>query len=246
MALRAHLGELRRRATISAAAVLVGGVVGFVLSDFVIAAASEPIGRIAAIDASLNFSTIGGPFELRVKIALATGLILSSPVWLYQIWAFIVPGLTSRERRAGIVFVAIAVPLFASGAYAGWTVMPNIVLLLAGFAPEGSSSFLTASEYFDFLIKLVIAVGIGFVAPLVLVALNAVGVLRASSILRAWRFAIVVIVVFTATVTPAADVLSMFLLAIPMIALYFGAYAWCALHDRRADKAASLLMGSSS
>lgn len=243
MPLRAHLRELRRRATIAAIAILVAAIAGFLLSDLIIAAAAEPIHRIESVDAAMNFTTIGGPFELRFKVALAAGLLLSSPVWLYQIWAYVVPGMTRRERRMGIAFVMTAVPLFVAGAYAGWSVLPNIVLLLSSFAPDGSSSFLTAAEYFDFLIKLVIAVGLGFVAPLALVAFNAAGVISAATILRGWRVAVVIVVIFTATVTPAADVLSMVLLAIPMVGLYFAAYGWCALHDRRVSRAQARLLG---
>jgi sec-independent protein translocase protein TatC len=128
------------------------------------------------------------------------------------------------------------VPLFFAGVTAGWLVLPNIVILLTGFAPEQSSTLLTARVYLDFALKLVIAVGVGFVLPVFLVLFNAIGVLSAKAIIGGWRWAIVVISVFTALATPAADVVSMVLLAIPMIILYFIAAGIAWLNDRRVAK----------
>jgi len=124
----------------------------------------------------------------------------------------------------------------------GWWVLPNIVVLLTGFAPEQSSTLLTARVYLDFALKLVVAIGIGFVLPVFLVLLNVIGVLSAKAIIGGWRWAIVVISVFTALATPAADVVSMILLAVPMVILYFVAAGIAWLNDRRqARKAAKLL-----
>ncbi|MDQ1137896.1 sec-independent protein translocase protein TatC [Microbacterium sp. SORGH_AS 1204] len=240
MPLLSHLSELRRRAAISAIAVLVTGVAGFALSDVVIAAAADPLAHVHGPSMTgLNFTRIGEAFDLRFKIAMTLGVVLASPVWLFQTWAFLVPGLTSRERRAGITFVGLAVPLFFAGTCFGWLVVPQIVELLAGFAPSGSTTMLTASQYFDFLLKLVVGVGVAFVSPLAIIALNAVGVLSARSVLRGWRVALVVIVIFSAAVTPPADLMSMLIIAFPLCVLYVIAAAWTWLHDRRAARRAS-------
>lgn len=234
MPLLSHLSELRKRVTIAAVAIAVAGVAGFALSDAVIAAAAEPLAHIQGPSlTSLNFTRIGEAFDLRFKIALALGIVLAAPVWLYQVWAFLVPGLTRRERRLGIAFVGTAVPLFVGGVTFGWFVVPQIVHLLAGFAPAGSTTLLTASQYFDFLLKLVVGVGLAFVSPLAIVALNAVGVLSAATIIRGWRVALILIVIFSATVTPPSDLLSMLIIALPLCALYVGAAAWTWVHDRR-------------
>lgn len=237
MPLLAHLSELRRRVTICAIAVAVAGIAGFAMSDLVIAAAAEPLRHLQGPSlAGLNFTRIGEAFDLRFKIALALGIVLAAPVWIFEGWAFLVPGLTSRERRAGLLFVATAVPLFFGGVAFGWMVVPQIVTLLAGFAPAGSTTMLTASQYFDFLLKLVVGVGLSFVSPLVLIALNAVGVLSGRTIVRGWRVALVVIIVFSAAITPPADLLSMLVIALPLCALYAGSAVWTWLHDRRVER----------
>ena len=236
MSLGAHLVELRKRLFIAALAIVAGMVVGFVLSDFVLDALIKPISEVAADQsraASLNFTDVSSAFDLRIQIAFTVGVVLSSPVWLYQLWAFVMPGLKKNEKRYAVGFVLAAVPLFLAGCAAGWFVMPHMVTLLTGFAPEGTTALLTARSYFDFVLKLVLAIGIAFVLPVFLVLLNFAGVLSAAAILKSWRIAVLAITVFTAIATPAADVMSMFLLAIPMVLLYFTAAGIAWLHDRR-------------
>jgi len=236
MSLGAHLIELRKRLFIAALAIVAGMVVGFILSDFVLDALIKPIAEVAADQsraASLNFTDVSSAFDLRIQIAFTVGVVLSSPVWLYQLWAFVMPGLKKTEKRYAVGFVLAAVPLFLAGCAAGWFVMPHMVTLLTGFAPEGTTALLTARSYFDFVLKLVLAIGIAFVLPVFLVLLNFAGVLSAAAILKSWRIAVLAITVFTAIATPAADVMSMFLLAIPMVLLYFTAAGIAWMHDRR-------------
>ncbi len=132
-------------------------------------------------------------------------------------------------------------PLFFAGATTGFLLFPRMVELLTSFSSSEDATFLDAKPYYDFVIKLTLAVGIGFVLPVFLVLLNFVGVLSARSIIKGWRIAVVVIVAFCAIATPAADVISMFLLAIPMTALYFASYAVAWVHDRRAARRADEL-----
>ena len=138
----------------------------------------------------------------------------------------------------------IVAPLFFAGGLAGWSVLPNIVVLLTGFAPDQSATLLTARVYLDFALKLVVAIGVGFVLPVFLVVLNLVGVLSAQSIIRGWRVAIILIALFTAIATPAADVVSMFLLAIPMVLLYCPAAGIAWINDRRVAKRNAKLAAS--
>lgn len=239
MTLAEHLVELRKRLLISAVATLVAGVAGWFLADLVWAALSEPVLDIAQERnryAEINYTTVSEAFDTKIAIALTLGVVIASPVWLYQIWAYFVPALVRQERRYAVGFLAAAIPLFAAGATAGWFVLPNIVTLLTSFAPEQSATLLTAKVYLDFALKLVLAIGVGFVLPVFLVLLNAVGVLSAESILRGWRIAVVLIALFTAIATPAADVVSMVILAIPMVGLYFLAAGIAWLTDRRRAK----------
>jgi sec-independent protein translocase protein TatC len=239
MSLGEHLIELRNRLFIAGIAIVVACIAGWYLSDFVLDALQEPIRVIAETQgktASLNNETISSAFDMRIQISLTIGLVIASPVWLFQIWAFLVPGLTRREVRYGLGFILTAIPLFLAGCAAGWFVFPHIVELMSSFGVEGSTNVFTAKTYYDFVLKLVIVVGVAFVLPVFLVLLNFVGVLPGMTILKSWRIAIMAIVLFTAIATPAADVVTMFLLAIPMVILFFAATGIAIINDRRKAK----------
>lgn len=189
-----------------------------------------------AREVAINFTNITGALDIQFQVSLATGIVLSSPVWLYQIFAFFVPGLTRKEKRYTFGFFFSAVPLFLIGCVAGWFVLPRIVEVMFQFVPDGATTLYDAKYYLDFVLKLLLAVGIAFVLPVFLVLLNFAGVLRGVAILKGWRWAVLAIVVFTALATPAADVLSMVLLALPMTVLYFTAVGVSVWHDRIADR----------
>lgn len=236
MSLGQHLVEFRRRLVRSALAIAVLTVGGFFVADFVWAQLSQPLmavahesGRIAQI----NYTSISEAFDTKMSIALTVGIVTASPVWLWQVWAFITPALVRRERRYAVGFLASAIPLFLAGCAMGWWLFPHVVELMTGLAPAGSTTLLTAKYYLDFSIKFVLAVGVGFVLPVFLVLLNFTGILSARSILKGWRWAVVAVTAFAALATPAADVISMFLLAIPMLGLYFLAAFVAWIHDRR-------------
>ncbi len=222
MSLGQHLIELRKRLFRSAIAILLGAVIGWFVYQWVWDGLRAPIQIIAeSRDAVLNYQGITTGFDLRMQIAIYAGILISSPVWLYQIFAFLVPGLTGKEKRYTFGFVFTAIPLFLAGCFAGWFVVPHIVILLNSFVPPEDVAYLDAKDYLGFVLKLIIAVGVAFVLPVFLVLLNFVGVLSARAILKGWRIAVLMITLFTAIATPAADPFSMFLLAIPMIFLYF-------------------------
>jgi len=233
MPLSSHLKEARTRATRAAIALLAGVVLGYVLSDAILEVLRAPITALAeSRDANLNYDSVTGAFDLKLKIALFAGVALSSPVWMYELFAFLTPGLNRRERTYTFGFLGAAVPLFAAGCATGFLLFPRMVELLASFASTEDSTLLQATYYVDFVLKIVLATGVAFVLPVFLVLLNLIGILSARAIAASWRTVVVLIVLFSAMVTPAADVLSMFLIAVPM-ALLFGAallIAW--FHDR--------------
>jgi sec-independent protein translocase protein TatC len=239
MSLGGHLVELRKRLYVSAIFIVAGAVIGWFLSDFILNQLREPVFMVG-IDqsrvATLNYDSITGAFDLKLQIAFTVGLIISSPFWLYQIWAFFMPGLTKKESKYTLGFFFSAIPLFIAGCAAGWYVYPHIVVLMTSFAPSEDATILTAKGYFDFVLKLVIVVGIAFVLPVFLVLFNFAGLISAKRILKSWRIAVLLIALFTAIATPAADILSMFVLAIPMVLLYFLAAGIAWLHDRRVAK----------
>ncbi|QAY61901.1 twin-arginine translocase subunit TatC [Microbacterium protaetiae] len=244
MSFAQHLRELRKRLFIAAAGLIVGMVIAFIISGPVIDLLSQPIARIAAANGdtytALNFNTVTSGFDMRMRIAFSIGLIISAPVWLWQLWAFVMPGLTRKEIRYTIGFMAAAIPLFAGGLYVGWLIMPHMVEIMAMFVPnnEGVARFYDYSTYYDFVFKLLLVVGVSFITPVFLVALNLAGVMSGRTILRGWRVAIIVIVVFAAAATPAADVTSMLLLAGILCVLYFAAALLSLVFDRRKAKRA--------
>lgn len=242
MSLGGHLVELRKRLYFSALFIVVGAVIGWFTADFLLAQLREPIFLVASSQdrvATLNYDGITSAFDLKLQIAFTVGIVISSPFWLYQIWAFFMPGLTKREMKYTLGFMLSAIPLFLAGCAAGWYVYPHIVALMTSFAPSDDATIITAKTYFDFVLKLVLVVGVAFVLPVFLVLFNFAGLLSAHSIIKSWRIAVLVITLFTAIATPAADVLSMFLLAIPMVILYFVAAGIAWLHDRRTNKRSS-------
>lgn len=244
MSLVAHLLELRRRLLIAAVAVVLGMVVGFVLSGPIVDLLLIPINDIADRTgrAALNADTVTAGFDMRMRIAFAVGLFVSSPVWLAQIWLFIMPGLTRKEVRYTVGFLAAGIPLFFGGLTVAWLLAPHIIELMSTFVPGGVVQYFQYGFYMDFILKLLLVMGVAFVLPVLLVLLNVVGVVSGMAILKGWRIAILVITVFAAAATPAADVTSMLVLAGILVVLYFAAVGVSLLFDRRrAKRDASIL-----
>ncbi|MCK8466043.1 MULTISPECIES: twin-arginine translocase subunit TatC [Microbacterium] len=240
MSLGAHLVELRKRLMYAALALVVGMVIAFIVADPVIHFITEPIRIITEKRgdsfSALNFGTVTSAFDMRMRIAFSIGLFISAPVWLWQIWAFIMPGLTRKEIKYTVGFVVAAVPLFFAGCYLGVMIMPHVIELMWSFTPDGATNFYYAQEYYDFVFKLMIVIGVSFVLPVFLVALNLSGVMSGRAILKGWRVAILIATVFAALATPAADVVSMLMLAGILIVLFFAAAGLSLIFDRRKRK----------
>ena len=239
MSLGEHLLELRRRLGIIGLSIIIAAIGGWFLADPVWWALSEPVLQIAKErdrNAEINYTTVTEAFDTKIAIAMVLGIVIAAPVWLYQVWAYLMPALMKNEKKIAIGFLSAAIPLFLSGVVLGWLVLPNIVVLMTSFAPTQTATLLTARVYLDFALKLVIAVGVGFVLPVFLVVLNFVGVLSAKGIIGGWRWAVIIIALFTALATPPADVVSMVILAVPMVFLYFLAAGIAWINDRRVER----------
>lgn len=245
MTLGEHFREFRRRIFIAAIAVFIGGVVGWLVYNRVMDWLQQPLAQVAAErhvsadDVRLNFGSNGvtDAFGIKLKIALWIGLILSSPVWLWEVWAFLAPGLTKKEKRIGRSFVAAAVPLFVLGCYVSTFALPNAVKFLLGITPEGAVNYTSAEAYVSFTTKFILAFGIAFLLPVFLVGLNTVRVFPGRIMLKGWRVAVMVIFVFAAMMSPSPDAWSMLALALPMVALYFAAVGISLFMDRRRARA---------
>ena len=241
MSLGDHLRELRNRVTISAIAILLGAVVGWIYYDRIINALTKPLQDLQASRhgggvVNINFAGMTDAFALQLTTSLFVGLLIASPVWLFQIWGFIVPGLTKKEKLIARLFVVAAVPLFLAGCFFAFIMVPKAVAVLLGFTPEGAYNLQDGSQYLNFVLKFIVAFGCAFLLPVVLVALNLVGILPARAMLRSWRPAVMIIFVFAAVMTPTPDAYTMLFLASPMIALYFASIGVAFLLDRRKEE----------
>ncbi|RNI24894.1 twin-arginine translocase subunit TatC [Flexivirga caeni] len=243
MSLGDHFREFRRRALISAIAIVIGACIAWAYYNTIYGWVEEPLRAVQQRHhrsvVGLNFGNggVSEPFTIKLKISLWSGALLACPIWLWQIWAFLAPGLTKKEKRVSLLFVSAAVPLFALGCYVSHFAITNAVDFLMGSTPEvkGNEPYnLTdAQKYVSFVIKFVVAFGFAFLLPVFLVGLNQIRVFPGRVMLKGWRVAVMVIGVFSAVMSPAPDAWSMLALMVPMIILYFAACVMCLFLDKR-------------
>lgn len=239
MSLGDHLRELRRRVLISLLAIVVGASVGWWKYDWIFGKLQEPIAQVQAERGglvTLNFSGATDSFSLLITVGLFVGVVIASPVWLFQIWRFIVPGLTGREKRTARFFLGAAVPLFLAGCALGYLTLPKAMHALLSFTPQDATNILPATDYLNFVLKFILAFGLAFLLPVFLVGLNVAHVLPARIMIKSWRPAVFLVFLFAAMMTPSPDPWSMIILAVPMIGLYFAAVGVSFLLDRRRAK----------
>ena len=242
-----HIRELRSRLIKSVLVILVCAVIFYFafyerVIDFLITPTCgldvSGVGNNPQCSAPV-ISGLLSAFSLKLKFSLAGGLLLASPVWLYQVWAFIAPGLHQREKRYTVAFVAAGVPLFCSGAGLFYLILPRALNVLASFVPGKASFQLLLDDYLTVLLRMVLVFGFAFELPLVLVLLNIGGVLSAARMAGWWRWMVLGIFVFGAVATPTGDPGTMTLLAIPVCLLYLAAVILAKLNDRRRGRRAA-------
>ncbi|NUR87970.1 MAG: twin-arginine translocase subunit TatC [Nonomuraea sp.] len=238
MPLMEHLRELRKRLVISVLALVVGTVVGWLVFDYVWAILKAPY---CALPASRELNghcalTYGGVFQsffLTLKVSFMVGLVVASPVWLYQIWAFVAPALYRNERRYTFAFIALAFPLFAGGAVLAYLFMGTSLAVLVGFAPADAVATIQIDDYLDYVLVMLLIFGVSFELPLFMVFLNIIGVLPRSAVAKHRRMAIFLMFVFAAVITPSGDPFTMSALALPMVILFLAAELVMYLRERR-------------
>jgi sec-independent protein translocase protein TatC len=240
MTLVEHLRELRNRLLISMAAVVFFAIVAYAfhvrITNFLEHPALVALKKQQAKGNDVQLSIVGGvagAFNLQLKIACIVGIICACPVWLYQIWRFVTPGLRRNERRYAVMFVGAAAPLFLVGVVFAYKVLPEGVGVLAGFTPKDTTNIIKLDQYISFVIQISLFFGLGFVLPVLVVALNAVGILSSRRLRSWWRQIIFGVFVFAAFATPTGDPFNLSLLAFPILALVFTAIGIATLNDRR-------------
>jgi sec-independent protein translocase protein TatC len=239
MPLTEHLRELRSRLVKSAIAIGLGMVVGWIYYPELFAWLAAPFmgavdqARAEGRDVTLALTGVADPFILQMQVAAVAGIVLAAPVWLYQVWRFVTPGLHRNERRWAIGFAAAATPLFLGGVLLAYTVLPFGLQILLGFTPDNVENIVSVDRYLSFFLRTILVFGIGFLVPLLLVLLNFAGVLSGRRLLGWWRWIIIVVLVFAAVATPTGDPINLMLLAGPMLLLVAIAVGVALLNDRR-------------
>ncbi len=232
MPLMEHIRELRNRLVKAALAVILGMVVGIVFFHPIWNFITRPFYRAETHAHLVNYGVFD-PFMLRVKIAFFVGLIISSPFWLYQIWAFIAPGLYKREKRWAYLFVGAAAPLFAIGAALAYEVMSRGLRYLLHLTPNGVLNLPSVDTYLSYFQAMILGFGLAFELPLALVLLNLAHVLTHERFRKWRRLMLFAAFVFAGIANPSPDPISMLLLAIPCVILVEVAEVIIWANDRR-------------
>jgi sec-independent protein translocase protein TatC len=215
MSLVEHLGELRTRIFRSIIAVAIGSAIGFLVAPQVRVFLQRPLG-----DMPLQVLGVGDAFIIQVKISLVIGIILAMPVLLYQLWAFIAPGLTPNERKVIRPWIPMALFFFALGVVIAYAVLPFALQFLFSFTDETLQAHPAAGQYFDFVTTMFLAFGLVMEFPILLVGLSLVGIVTSQRLRSMRRMVILGIAIFAAIVTPGGDLVSPFVLGITMYILF--------------------------
>lgn len=245
MALSDHLRELRARVLKSAVVVLVALVVSLFFFDEIFELVLEPYQAAVAalpddVSSQATVAGAGGPLMLYLKLCGLVAVVLTSPFWLYQIWAFILPGLHPQERKWSRVFACIAGPLFMAGVVTGYYTLPKGLEILIGFTQEDLTNLVEFGAYLTFLVRTLLVFGIAFEIPVFVILLNLAGVLPAKALAAHRPWVVLGTFVFAAVATPSTDPFTMLFLAIPMLVLFAVSEVVCRVMDRRRAKGDAL------
>jgi sec-independent protein translocase protein TatC len=248
MTLYEHLRELRYRLIVSALAIMVGMILAWFFRYDLLNILQQPY--FQAIDAlkvknpdtttllvNINLTS---PLALSLKVSALAGAILTAPFWLYQLWAFVVPGLLAKEKKWALIFIAAATPMFVGGVIVAYIVLPKAIAVLLSFTQDGVSNLQDINAYLSFLLRLMLVFGLGFLIPLIVLMLNIVGVIKAKQMAKYRSLVIFGTFVFGAVATPSTDPFSMLAVALPMALLFLAAEVIAHVLDRRKAERAAL------
>jgi sec-independent protein translocase protein TatC len=248
MPLADHLRELRNRLFKSVLAIIVVTVVAAFFYKGIIHLLQQRIPEgVRCVNgashqhdskpcAQMTVSGLLGGFSIALKVSLMAGIVGASPVWLYQLWGFLAPGLHRNEKRYTLGFVGAGVPLFLAGGLLAYEILPQTARIMIGFVPNDTTNLLALDDFLDLVVRMIVVFGLAFELPLVLVLLNFTGVVSGRRMLGWWRAMVIGITVFAAVATPTGDPLTMCLLAAPIVFLYFLAMGICFFNDSRRSR----------
>lgn len=214
MSLIDHLGELRGRIIVALVAMIIGTVVSYYYVDDIIQILIAPAGKLYYTKPTEAFFTY-------MKISIISGLIVSSPVWFYQIWAFIIPALSKGEKKVTFLIVPSAISLFIIGVlFSYYLVLPTAIEFFIGFGTDGLQPLFSIGQYIDFVVGFIIPFGITFELPLIIVALGALGILSSQRVRKFRKIFILLAFIIGGAISPTPDMLSQTMIAGPMVLLY--------------------------
>lgn len=249
MTLFEHLRELRYRLVVAALAILVCTILAWFFQKDLVAVLMHPynlaVEALKAKNPGANTvvvnSGIASPFTLALKVSALAGVLLSSPIWLWQLWSFIMPGLLSKEKKWALIFISAATPLFLAGVAVGYFVLPKGIMVLLSFTQSGVTNLQDLNQFLSFLMRFMIVFGIAFLIPLIVLMLNILGVVKARQLAKYRTFVVFGTFVFGAVATPSTDPFSMLALAVPMTVLFLAAEVIAHILDRRKARRAAQL-----
>jgi sec-independent protein translocase protein TatC len=228
MSLGEHFRELRNRLLVSCIAIAALSAVGWYFYQDIVDVIAAPVHAVARERGdelvALRFQNITEPFATQLKVAIFTGILLASPVWLWQMWAFLLPGLRPKEKKIALAYFFVSIPLFLAGAGLASYTFPRLVAILLGFTPEGVGNLPGMAEFLSLVLYFMLAFGLAFLLPVVLVALNQLHILPARTMLHSWRITLFGILIFSAFMTPDPSAWTMLAMAAPVFFLF-----WCAV-----------------
>jgi sec-independent protein translocase protein TatC len=236
-----HLRELRHRIIVALLIVTAGAIVGYIFYDPILHVLEHPYCSVpykhrfpgTNTGCHLIYNQVLAGFTTRLKVSFIAGAVLTSPFWLYQIWAFITPGLRKNERKYTISFVVASTVLFAAGVALAYAVISRGLRFLLSTAGSGTQALLTVDSYLSFVTLVLVIFGASFELPLLVVMANLAGVLPARWLRKSQRVAIFLIFLFAAVATPSTDPFTMIAMAAPMCILFEGSVLFAVVHDRR-------------
>ena len=239
MSLIEHLRELRSRLFKASVAIVIGTVAAWGFYPQIFDVLSQPVNVIVeqaqsnGRDVRLVLGGVADAFVLQIKVSVVTSMLVTSPIWIYQLWRFITPGLYRKEKLRAYLFASVATPLFVSGAVLAYIFLPIGLQLLFGFTPLGVGNYVPVDRYLSFFLRMVLVFGISFLTPLFIVMLNIFDMLEAKAITSRWRLVVLITFAFSAIATPTGDPVNMTLLAAPVLLLISVATFIAWLNDKR-------------
>ena len=244
MSLMDHLRELRYPLTIAVGAIVVGAIISGFFYESLVPFVTNPFNQAKAwveentngtAEIMLTAQNVVSPFTLAVVACLLAGLVVTSPIWLYEIWAFFAPALLKKEKKYVLTFVAAATPLFLAGCWVGYIIWPRGVAIMVGFTPQGFEikNLLDMVDFLQKQVMIMLVFGASFMLPVLLVMLNLAGVVHGFQLGKYRKLVVLGSTIFAAAVTPTVDPFSMLSLVVPVTLLFFVAELVCRIIDKR-------------